>query len=95
MKELLKKGAEITAYDPKASENFSGLIDDGIQYKKTVQEALEGADICIIQNDWDEFKDLTTEDLEPMDGDIIVDGRRLLDPKTFEREFKYLGVGKG
>ncbi|MFQ5874423.1 MAG: UDP binding domain-containing protein, partial [Dehalococcoidia bacterium] len=47
----------------------------------SVEEALAGADGCILQADWPEFARLTAQDfLRTMKTPVVVDGRRILDP---------------
>lgn len=88
VKELLKKGANVIAYDPKAMENFKRLFPE-IEYAKTAEKALEKADICMIQADWEEFKEI---DYDKYPLKLIVDGRR-----TLKKDVKipYAVIGKG
>ncbi len=90
---LLELGANVVGYDPKASANFKEILSEQIEYADSISEAIGDADICIIQNDWEEFKDLATDDFEPMRGDVIVDARRVLDKEEFIEDFTYIGVG--
>ncbi len=90
---LLELGADVIAYDPEASENFNELLPGKVQYANSREDALEDADICIIQNDWDEFKNLTPKDFGHMKGNIIVDARRVLNREEFTDDFIYIGVG--
>ena len=92
-KKLLKKGVKIVAYDPKAMENFKNLIN-GIDYAKNAKDALKDADVCIIQSDWKEFKELKTEDFKRMRKQIVVDGRRTFEPEILLRNgIIYRGIG--
>ena len=36
------------------------------------------ADVCIVHNDWPEWRDLTAPDFSGMRGKVVVDGRRIL-----------------
>jgi UDPglucose 6-dehydrogenase len=63
---LLKEGARIRAYDPKAMENFHRLFPQ-IKYAN-VEEVLR-CDAILILTEWDEFKDLDYK------GKIVIDGR--------------------
>lgn len=90
---LIDKGADVIGYDPEATDNFRELLSEKIEYANDISEALEGADVCIIQNDWDEFKGLNGQDLKPMKGKIVIDARRLLDPESLDEDFIYIGVG--
>ncbi|MFW6037939.1 MAG: UDP-glucose dehydrogenase family protein [Candidatus Saliniplasma sp.] len=90
---LLELGAEVVGYDPKAKDNFRELLSEDIEYADDKSEAIKNADICIIQNDWNEFKGMTYEDFEPMKGRVIVDARRVLDEEDLGEKFIYIGVG--
>lgn len=92
---LIAGGAEVIAYDPKATENFKKLTQIPITYVSTAKEALKDADICVIQSDWEEFKDLSPSDFkELMKNPIILDGRRTFNPQKFiEEGITYYGIG--
>lgn len=94
VKELLSKGADIIGYDPEAVDNFAELVDD-MEFADSIEEALEGADACIIQNDWDEFKKLKSRDFKPMKNKLIIDARRLLDHRELDADIDYVGIGLG
>ncbi|MFO7792618.1 MAG: UDP-glucose/GDP-mannose dehydrogenase family protein [Candidatus Saliniplasma sp.] len=93
VEKLLELDSDVIGYDPEATDNFKELLSGRIQYADDVAEALQNADICIIQSDWDEFKELTAQDFKPMKGKVIVDARRLLDPADLTDDFIYIGVG--
>jgi UDPglucose 6-dehydrogenase len=86
---LLKAGASVVAYDPKAMDNFRKLFPR-IAYAESAREALTGADACIIATDWDEFSLLSDADFKLMKGNIIIEGRKTLDPAKVR--MKYEGV---
>ncbi|MBU4501654.1 MAG: UDP-glucose/GDP-mannose dehydrogenase family protein [Nanoarchaeota archaeon] len=97
-KALLKKGARITAYDPKAMNNFKKLVrHKNIVYAKSAKDALKDRDACIIQSDWSEFKKLEINDFRLMRKQIIIDGRRTFTDKDIDRfinnKIIYLGIG--
>ena len=69
VKYLIKKGADILAYDPQAITNFQRIYPQ-IHYCKSAQCVL-GADVVLILTKWDEFKKLD------FSGKIIIDGRNL------------------
>lgn len=72
---LLKEGAQVVAYDPKAMENAKKSINGRIKFAKTAQQALKKADIAFITTAWEEFKDLNFSEMKKP---IIIDGRNLL-----------------
>jgi len=94
VKSLLEKGANVTGYDPKGMDHFAELID-GISYADSIEEALTEADACIIQNDWDEFRELDGKDFEVMKDKVVLDGRRVLNEEKLGKEITYLSIGKG
>lgn len=84
--ELLKSGANVSVYDPKAQDNFRKEFPDA-EYCKSALSALDDADACLILTEWDEFKKLTDEDFKRMNGGIIIEGRKTLkkeNVKNFE-----------
>jgi UDPglucose 6-dehydrogenase len=105
IKSLLEKGAVVVAYDPKGIENFKELIGDWfikmgfsvtrLIYADKIESALRNADACIIQSDWDEFKDLGMDEFKLMKKPAVIDGRRTFnDPtKLIECGLKYKGIG--
>jgi UDPglucose 6-dehydrogenase len=78
-KALMERGAEVVGYDPQAMENFRAAMPK-VALANSVAEALEGADACIVQADWEEFAGLTASDFGGMKIPLVVDGRRSLDP---------------
>ncbi len=84
IRELQSAGAIVTAYDPKAAENFQKLFPK-ITYAPSAKEALKaGADACLILTDWAEFKSLVQADFPK--GSYIIEGRKALDLKTVRFE---------
>ncbi|MBU0684904.1 MAG: UDP-glucose/GDP-mannose dehydrogenase family protein [Candidatus Thermoplasmatota archaeon] len=93
--QLLAKGARVVAFDPMAMGSFIRLMPT-IEYAESAAECLEGADGCIIQADWPEFRKLGKREFSKMKRAVIVDGRRCLDPQKVERAgARYLGIGYG
>ena len=88
VKALIKKGANVIGYDPKAMENFKQVVPN-ITYTNTVDDAVAGADIVIIQADWDMFRNLDIDSFSNVK--LVVDGRRTLTPL----KVKYIAIGKG
>lgn len=76
---LLAEGANVAAYDPMASEHMKRVYPN-IEYFKSADEALVGADACIIATEWAEFKKLNGQ-FSKMKKPIVIDGRKMVDPK--------------
>jgi UDPglucose 6-dehydrogenase len=74
IKELLREGAHIKAYDPQAMNNFKTLYPT-INYCSTASEVLS-ADAILITTKWKEFTTLNYQ------GKIVIDGRRLEQAKN-------------
>jgi UDPglucose 6-dehydrogenase len=74
VKELLRNGAHIKAYDPQAMDNFKTLFPT-IEYCMSATDVLS-SDAVLIITKWDVFK---TFDYR---GKIVIDGRRLNEAKT-------------
>jgi putative ATP-dependent endonuclease of OLD family len=72
-----KRGAEIVAYDPVATENMRERYPD-IEYADSAAAALAGASGAVVVTDWDEFAALDAE-FDEMADPIVVDGRRIID----------------
>jgi UDPglucose 6-dehydrogenase len=74
IKELLRNGAHIKAYDPQAIDNFKTLYPQ-IEYCSSASEVLT-ADAILITTKWKEFTTLNYQ------GKIVIDGRRLEQTKN-------------
>lgn len=92
---LLANGAKVVAFDPMAMSNFIELMPT-IQYAPSAADCLEGADACIVQSDWPEFRKLGKKEFSRMRTPVVIDGRRTLDPEKVERAgARYMGIGYG
>jgi UDPglucose 6-dehydrogenase len=93
---LLKEGAEIAAYDPAAVHNAKSIFKDKIRYVNSPIECFKNADCCIIVTEWEEFRKLKPEDfVQNMRQPILIDGRRIYDPKKYSCKLKFAAVGLG
>jgi UDPglucose 6-dehydrogenase len=92
---LMQKGADVRAYDPKAMPVLKAQMNS-IQYCKDPYAVATGADALLIVTEWDEFRQLDLDRIKSlMRRPVIVDGRNIFDPKTMrERGFVYRGVGR-
>jgi UDPglucose 6-dehydrogenase len=90
---LLAEGADVTGWDPVAKPNE---LLRGVEVRDTPLEAVRGADAAVIVTEWPELRDLpSAETLAAMSGNLIVDGRNLLDPESARAAgFVYEGVGR-
>ena len=72
--ELLKEGAIVKAYDPKAMDNFRRIFPH-VQYCERAEEILD-SDAVLILTEWEEFRKLDYS------GKVVIDGRRIEEAKT-------------
>jgi UDPglucose 6-dehydrogenase len=94
---LLKEGARLKLYDPKAMENFKKLYPPGkdLDYAPDMYSAVEGASALLIFTEWEEFQKADLRRVkELMELPIIIDGRNIYDPDVVRGlGFEYYGVG--
>ncbi len=95
--ELLKLGAKVKAYDPKAMETSQKLyLKDSIIYSKNSYEALENVDALLLLTEWNEFRRPDFEKMKSlMNNPLIFDGRNQYDPQRLkEKGFEYICIGR-
>lgn len=90
---LVAGGAKVTAFDPIArqeAEHIFGADGVKISYADSLDDCIEGAEAIMLITRWDLFNALPdlVAGLQPQP--LVVDGRRMLDKKRFER---YEGIG--
>jgi UDPglucose 6-dehydrogenase len=95
---LVKEGAIVTAYDPKAMDKFKELpVAKKVKLTNSPLAAAEGAEALIIATEWPEFAGIDLAELhKTMRTPLLFDGRNLLDPAAAQAYgFTYRGIGKG
>jgi UDPglucose 6-dehydrogenase len=92
---LLKLGAHVVLYDPKAIENARKVFGNRVEYADSVEKCLAGADCAIAVTEWDQFKRLTPRDFGRMRRQLVVDGRRIYRPNEFAGTIEFKAVGLG
>ena len=93
--ELLKRGAKVKAYDPKAIETFKRELDgENIFFTASKYDALDDADALILITEWKEFRSLDLYELSKrLKSKVIFDGRNIY-PKRIENEgFELFQIG--
>ncbi|WPM31863.1 UDP-glucose/GDP-mannose dehydrogenase family protein [Hydrogenobacter sp. T-2] len=95
---LLREGAKLSLYDPKAMENFKLLFPEGkgISYAKDPYSAVENAEALLILTEWEEFKKADLKRVKSLMAlPIIVDGRNVYEPSEVRAlGFEYYPVGR-
>jgi UDPglucose 6-dehydrogenase len=92
---LQGEGAQVSAYDPVATDAARPLLD-GVEFCDTALDALAGADAVVLVTEWPEFADLDwAAAAERMARPLLIDGRNFLDSKLLEAAgFEYEGIGR-
>ena len=99
IKELVKRGAKIQAYDPKAmveaKEHYLKNIAN-INYYASKYEVLKNADALVLLTEWKEFRSPDFEELKSqLNNAIIFDGRNQYNVYSLkEKGFEYYQIGK-
>lgn len=95
--ELLKAGAEVTAFDPEAMDNVQRKLGDAITFAPGMYGALEDADALVICTEWGVFRNPNfTMIKELLKEPVIFDGRNLYDLSEMkELGFHYESIGRG
>ena len=82
---LLKKGANITAYDPIFVNQPTSFLPQNCHCVNTIEESLKDSDAVMLFTKWKEFSSLNSEILEKfMKSPLIIDGRGFLDKENFK-----------
>lgn len=98
--ELTKRGAKVTAYDPKAMNEARECYLKGneqVSYVESKYEALKDADALILITEWKEFRQPDMEEIKNLlKNPVIFDGRNQYDKKMMKKlgiEYYQIGVG--
>ncbi|CAM1350639.1 UDP-glucose dehydrogenase family protein [Tenacibaculum crassostreae] len=99
IKELIKRGAKVQAYDPKAMEEAQHFYLKGVEnvaYKNAKYEVLNDADALILLTEWKEFRSPDFSEVEKqLKTPIIFDGRNQYNSYNLEEKgFEYYQIGK-
>lgn len=94
---LLEDGANLRIWDPVGEENFKKKIPNkNIQYFDTIEEAIKGADLCLIFTEWDDVVKFDVRKYEElMKTPIVLDGRNCYPLSAFEEtNTTYCSIGR-
>lgn len=96
VEELLRKRANVSAHDPKALKNASLVFGDKIELVGDLNKCLKSADCAILVTEWDEYSKLEPDYFRSlMRKPIVIDGRRLFDPRRFSEQLEFAAIGLG
>ena len=99
IKELVKRGAMVKAYDPKAvieaKEHYLKGVEN-IEYVDSKYEVLKDADALVLLTEWKEFRSPDFEELKnKLKNPVIFDGRNQYNAFNLEEKgFEYFQIGK-
>ncbi len=95
---LLKEGALVRAYDPKAMENFKRIFPEGedLIYTNDMYDALKEAEALLILTEWKQFREADLNRVkELMEIPVVVDGRNIYEPESMRKMgFDYFSIGR-
>ena len=99
VKELVKRGAKVKAYDPKAINEAKDHYLKGIkniEYYNSKYEVLKDTDALILLTEWKEFRSPDFEEIKSqLVSPIIFDGRNQYNAFNLEEKgFEYYQIGK-
>ncbi len=97
IKELVKRGAKIKAYDPKAMDDAKTfwLKDIEVEYKDSKYDVLNDSAALILVTEWKEFRSPDFEEIKKrLKESVIFDGRNQYDKKRVKKfGFEYYQIG--
>jgi UDPglucose 6-dehydrogenase len=80
---LLDRGAQVVAYDPMVGQEFRNTVPN-VEIAKNLASALASSEVCIVHNDWPQWRALTAADFGSMKTQVVIDARRILDRQALE-----------
>ncbi len=95
IKELLKAGAKIRAFDPVAMEEAKSIFPK-ITYCKDAYDAVRGTDAVVIVTEWNQFRNLELSRLKSLlKGKFFFDFRNIYEPEKVRKlGFNYYSIGR-
>ncbi len=96
IEELVKSGANITAYDPAAMIEARPILPDNVSYASSAQACLKGADCAVVVTEWNEFRALTPQIFDQLLArPNLVDLRNIYDGEAMrDKGIKYHSIGR-
>ncbi|MCH2225857.1 MAG: UDP-glucose 6-dehydrogenase, partial [Crocinitomicaceae bacterium] len=96
MRELVKLGAEVRAFDPEAMRNAKKEVGESVSFGKDEYEILENADALLIVTEWSLFKNPDFNKMKKMmNASVIFDGRNMYELESMiGMGFYYNSIGR-
>jgi UDPglucose 6-dehydrogenase len=95
IQELVRKGAQVQAFDPAGINNAKKILPD-IEYCANTYETMEKADGLVIATEWNQFRNLEWDRIKSLlKNPVVVDLRNIYDPARMKGlGLKYTSVGR-
>lgn len=98
---LLEAGANIYAYDPVGKDNFNKKYPEGkilngsITYVDSIDEAIQGANVCFVFTEWKDMRDTKAKDFKLMRTPLVYDGRNIYNLEDMQKNnIEYYSIGR-
>ncbi|NCN82862.1 MAG: UDP-glucose/GDP-mannose dehydrogenase family protein [Candidatus Pacebacteria bacterium] len=94
---LLKQGAQVTGYDPKATSQIAKIFGEqsGLQFAENLESALEQADVILALIEWPEFLTFDFGKTKLEKTQYFLDARNQFDPKQITSHgYVYAGIAR-
>ena len=94
--ELIKKKANIIAYDPKGMDEAKKIFLNDVQFKDDPYEAIKKSDAVIIMTEWNIFRGMNLKKIKKlMRGNKFIDLKNIYEPSEMKAAgFEYFCVGR-
>ena len=96
--ELLKRGAQVRAYDPVAMDEAKRVMEglSGISFVGSAADALTGADALLVVTEWKEFRTPDFDHIKAtLKEPLVFDGRNIWEPALLKSlGIEYHGIGR-
>jgi len=95
IRELLKSGAQVSAFDPVADKHVKKVFS-GIRYGSDPYAVLADCDALLVITEWNAFRELDFERVKSlMKAPVLIDGRNIYQRDEIEQYgFTYIGFGR-
>jgi UDPglucose 6-dehydrogenase len=99
LRELLRLGATVAAYDPVAMTEAKRQLGElpALSYCQSAEQALEGADALLLVTEWKEFKSPDFDAIKSaLKQPVVFDGRNQYEPSLMKvLGIEHHGIGRG
>ena len=95
--DLIREGAQVTAYDPKGNEKVQELnLCPGVHLADSALNAVRDSEALVVATEWPDFAAVDFAEVHrQMHTPIVFDGRNLLDPNRMrDLGFQYYSMGR-